>query len=296
MLQLNKKRTAMIDLSKINVSFYRNKTDTKSQEVMTLDRYFGEHPKLMDRVIAVRLLEDKKERDLLKVTLPGVTFSGTFRTREDPALIKHSGLVALDFDGLGDSLEDVKEYINNLPYILYCGLSVSARGLYALIRIGDPTHHREHYRSLEADFFEIGLKVDPTGINVSRYRIYSFDEHPYFNLNAEIYTRKLFPEKKVEPQYFQPSNINNTHLNRLCKMILQAPDGEKHRTLYKVARIAGGYVSSNTLNEDETIQALRNAISQREVRSLSDAYKTIKDGILSGLNSPIFENNKHLQI
>jgi hypothetical protein len=283
-------RNKQIDLNKIQVSFYTCLEDTTSKEVMTLNRYFGQHAKLDEVVCKIRAISDKKERDALKCTLPGITPSGIFRTRKDSEITKHSGLIALDFDNLSDSVDDVKDYISTLPYIFYCGLSASGRGLWALVPIGDPTQHRAHFKSLQSDFAEIGLTVDPTGINESRFRFYSYDDSAHFNLRPEIYTRTFKEPLKNKPQYNHSNTTidGNIHLNRLVNLILKAPDGLKHFTLYRVARTAGGYVSSNTLRANEAIDALEKAISQREVKSLSDAYKTIQDGFKLGLNSPIF--------
>jgi hypothetical protein len=50
-------------------------------------------------VKGIRSESDKTKRNVLKQSLPAICFSGTFTKRMDNALIKHSGLICLDFDG-----------------------------------------------------------------------------------------------------------------------------------------------------------------------------------------------------
>ncbi len=42
--------------------------------------------------------KEKQKRQELKKNLPSICFSGTFRERSAKKIIKHSGLVCLDFD------------------------------------------------------------------------------------------------------------------------------------------------------------------------------------------------------
>ena len=51
-----------------------------------------------DLVKKIRSEKNKDERKILKSKLPAVCFSGTFSRRSDNALIKHSGIICLDFD------------------------------------------------------------------------------------------------------------------------------------------------------------------------------------------------------
>ena len=47
----------------------------------------------------IRTTKDKNERNELKKKLPALCFSGVFNKRKDSALVEHSGLICLDFDG-----------------------------------------------------------------------------------------------------------------------------------------------------------------------------------------------------
>ncbi len=45
----------------------------------------------------LRMQPDPEKRKEIKKKLPAICFSGTFSKREDAGLIKHSGLIAIDF-------------------------------------------------------------------------------------------------------------------------------------------------------------------------------------------------------
>ena len=47
----------------------------------------------------IRTEKNKSARNELKKKLPSICFSGVFNKRMDSALVEHSGLICLDFDG-----------------------------------------------------------------------------------------------------------------------------------------------------------------------------------------------------
>ncbi len=274
-----------IDLSKIQVSWYFGHGDTTSNEPMKLSEFFAPQPKLDPFIDKIRATTDETKRKALKAQLPGITPSGLFNERKDSALKRYSGLVALDFDHLNDSVDDVKEYISQLPYIVYCGLSASGRGLWALVRVlPQPEHHAAIYEALIEDFAEIGRKVDSTGRNISRFRYYSYDTNAHWNLNAEYYTRKKEQPKAVIPAVSHHEYTSCSHaVNKLRKAIREAPDGQKHYVLLRTANAAGKYIRDGLLSYEEAAHWLQHEISQRSVRSLQDAFKTIDDGLKYGM-------------
>ena len=64
----------------------------------------------------IRSSEDIEEKRKLKMQLPSICFSGKFSKREDKSLIKHSGLIAIDFDHLDGRLIDLKEKLKRDKY------------------------------------------------------------------------------------------------------------------------------------------------------------------------------------
>jgi hypothetical protein len=89
-----------------------------------------------------------------------------------------------------DNVEDVdalKDLLGGLPFIYYAGLSCSGRGVFALVKIADPTKHREYFRALSEYFDGIGYEVDRSGSDVCRLRVASYDAEPIFNPDSEVW-------------------------------------------------------------------------------------------------------------
>jgi hypothetical protein len=119
-----------------------------------------------------------------KNKLPAVCFSGKFTgERKDDTLIKHSGLIVLDFDKLQD-LRATQEDIINHSFIYACWVSPSGNGLKALVKIANGDKHREHFAALQ-DIFKT---IDKSGANPSRVCYESYDENIYINETATTFT------------------------------------------------------------------------------------------------------------
>ncbi len=197
----------------ILVSCFRSATDTQPKDVSLL-RWLEGYAKLNPQVDAIRNETDKEKRSELKRQLPAITPSGTFSRRRADGLIKHSGFIGLDFDNIDPS--HVKTILADIVNVYYAGLSVSGRGIWALIPISDPNHHRRHFDALQADFESLGLEVDQACKDVSRLRFYSYDPDPIFNLDAVQYA-KLAPRTQYKP--IQPRTESGEPLERLIQKI-----------------------------------------------------------------------------
>ena len=103
-----------------------------------------------------------------KKQLPIVLWSGRFKERKDESLQKHSGIIVLDFDHVGD-VEEAKSRLAFDEHVMACWTSPSGDGIKAIVEISNPERHRDHFRSL-CDYFsrKHGLEADPSGINESR--------------------------------------------------------------------------------------------------------------------------------
>ena len=94
----------------------------------------------------IRTLTDKDALNAAKLKLPCVIFTGTFTditTHEN--LTTTSGVVVMDIDELpkDSTLEEVKQRICALPYVIFCFLSPTSRG------------------------FKVGVRVDPGAVPVT---------------------------------------------------------------------------------------------------------------------------------
>lgn len=154
-----------------------------------------------DIIARIRMTENKDDRSRLKLRkLPCATVSATFtsRSREVPLeerLEHYNSLRVLDFDGLAD-VEDAKKRLTGLPYIFYAGLSVSGKGLFAIIPIDtdDYRMHKVFFEALQEELLKQGLVVDKACSDVTRLRVLSYDPAPYVNEECQVF---VLPENEV---------------------------------------------------------------------------------------------------
>lgn len=187
-----------INIFNKKVSVFLSVKDKMPTATRTLVQVLNNH-KIKDRVLEVRNCENEEERKILKSNLPGFIPSGTTpKGRSDDNLI-HNGVISIDIDykdneyiGNFDNMTDI---ISKSPFISFCGRSVSGKGFFILIPISNPDKHREHFKALQKDFKEIGITIDKSGINPSRFRYFSYDNEAYYNFNSDVYD-KIFEEKK----------------------------------------------------------------------------------------------------
>ena len=140
------------------------------------------------RVEALRALPYGSEAfQLAKRSMPCYTPSGVFEVRNSEGLICHSGVLCVEWDKV-ENVDALKDLLGGLPFIFYAGLSCSGRGVFALIKIADPTKHREYFRALSEYFGGIGYRVDESGKDVCRLRVASYDAEPIFNAKSEVWS------------------------------------------------------------------------------------------------------------
>lgn len=113
-----------------------------------------------------------------------VTFSGIFSMRSENNLIRHSGLIVLDFDHVHD-LSGMKELLLNDPFfdteLLF--ISPSGDGLKWIVSI-DLTlaKHQNYFRAI-ANYLQTTykLEVDQSGKDISRACFLPYDPNAYIN-------------------------------------------------------------------------------------------------------------------
>lgn len=137
------------------------------------------------------------ERSVLKASLPSICFSGTFRHRSKQGLIKHSGLICLDFDNFPNEEEMSAwrdTFIGDL-YTFCLFVSPSGNGFKLIVKIpANESDHKAHYESL-GKYYNCQY-FDWKTSDVSRACFESYDPYIYINPNSEIYVDKV--EKEYE--------------------------------------------------------------------------------------------------
>lgn len=137
-----------------------------------------------DQVIPVANEPDKAKRNELKKRVPYFTPSGEFEKREASGLVKHSGLIAMDFDSL-ENIKSVEIALKNDPYSFAVFRSISHKGLCVLVKI-DPSRHLDSFKALELYYWKLlNVTVDQSCKDVSRARFVSFDPDLYVNQKSK---------------------------------------------------------------------------------------------------------------
>jgi hypothetical protein len=124
----------------------------------------------------------------------------------------HTGYISFDIDNLGKAILMVFEKIKLIPFVFYCGRSVSGNGLWGLMKISNPEMHKEHFDAMEAAFMAIGIVIDPAPRNVASLRFICYDPEAYINENALTFTKILEPvirPKKELKKYTGPKSETN---------------------------------------------------------------------------------------
>ena len=270
----------VLDTNPVEVNLYELLTDTNHPAMVLVD--------------AIRATQDKSLIAKLKKGLPAFTASGTFKGRTISGLKVHSGLICIDIDFKGNdhitNFMDLKTQISHLKEVVYCGLSVSGKGFWVLIRIAYPEQHDRHFKALEGEFKKWGITIDPACKDVSRLRFYSYDDQAYFNHSATVFTGIYTTDKPK--QSTQKAQFSNTTLKDpmkvAVKLVSSAIGGNVWYMLRKAAFLLGGYVVTGMLTEAEACELLKNAVMARQdIADLPHALKTIQDALKAGQARPI---------
>ena len=177
-----------------------------------------------------------------KKMLPGATLSGLFATYEDDSLThpgqrvmvsrreshlqKHTGWLAIDID-LQDNqqltnFENIRMVARFRPEIGLLMRSCSGTGLFGLVRLAYPEHHKEQFKAILKEYAALGIVLDKQCGNIGRVRFASWDDadHIYINNNVQPYQGLQMDEPQVIPQarpmYLQrssqsPSNASSAY-------------------------------------------------------------------------------------
>jgi hypothetical protein len=142
-----------------------------------------------DQVEAIRAAADKGEQNKLKAALPSICWSGRFPQRNDASILEHSGLICLDFDGLGTDAQRLRDKLIADPHTWALFTSPGGDGLKVLVRIPpDPQDHRAYFDALAEHYDEPSF--DSTSGNVSRVCYTSYDPDLYHNPEATLWVTK----------------------------------------------------------------------------------------------------------
>ena len=176
------------------VSMVRTVRDTTTRQVclseILNDIRTGRWQHEVDQVRTAFALQGKDAANQLKGQLPAFTPSGTFSQRRNDALIDHSGLLVLDFDGLGAHLDEVRKLVQACPHTLACFVSPKGDGLKVVAQIQpDAKLHSSSWTAVADHYAALcGVAPDPARKDVAGLCFVSFDPDLYLNEEAMMLT------------------------------------------------------------------------------------------------------------
>lgn len=145
-----------------------------------------------DKVLEYRRLRDLSGKRLKKLNLPAYTPSGIFSIRNARSLLIPSNVICVDIDGKDNptisNTDQIKRIIGNLPFIWYCGDSVSGNGVFCLIKYENYRLHKLYFKALDQEFRQLGIAIDNHCSDISRLRFVSYDPDPIINSDAVVFT------------------------------------------------------------------------------------------------------------
>lgn len=176
-------------------------------------------------VETLRSQTNESVKKVMKQNLDYVTWSGTFTKRNNEAIIKHSGIICIDFDHV-ENIDDVRNTLINDQYTLALFTSPGGNGFKTLVSINSK-YHLDSYLQLEQYYAEsYNLVIDKACKDVSRACFLSYDPDVFINKNAiefSIVGKPVEDEVKAVPQYTaeKPAKLNDKELARIEYIIKQ---------------------------------------------------------------------------
>lgn len=229
-----------------------------------------------------------------------VTFSGTFTKRANKSLIKHSAIICIDVDHVGEigAIIDLKQQIRSVlePALIF--VSPSGDGLKVVLHIDISQDTHEKYFLAFQNFFksELYTDIDSSCRDVSRATFLCHDPDCFYTETPTIVGKEFITKytsiarpaiKESIPTAPKAAADFLSVLHIPLQMIKDSYDGNKHYRLLKASRLTGGYIAAGLIDESEAIRLLEEAIQKKEIVSFPSAQQTILDGIANGKLEPL---------
>ena len=232
----------------------------------------------MDIVSKIREEKDKTIRNEIKKKLPCVLFSGEFTSRSDNALVRHSGLICLDFDNFEDSqsLSDYREFLSKDIYTYAVFTSPSGDGLKLIVKIPSVIEdHRAHFIALKQ--YYNSKYFDSSCINESRICYMSSDKDIFINDNSVLFVDKAKPKEIVKKEFKVEVQDNQKVISGLMKWWSERYgmiEGERNRNTYILAMAFNEFGISEMEAKSFMMQFAHHGFDEEEIRScVESAYR-----------------------
>lgn len=280
----------------MNVTIFQNIKDTSTpfhRDVMSILMRVKDGMS-KDLVKKIRSEKNKADRNELKKQLPAICFSGTFNKRNDSALIEHSGLICLDFDGYEKQktlLED-KETLSKNKFVFSVFVSPSGNGLKVLVKIpADEENHQNYFNSLEKYFNS--PYFDKTSKNISRVCYESYDPLICVNHNSSVWDKIEEPEYTEVNRSIDTPTITITDENKIVDILVKwwtkkypMSEGQRNHNAYILAmalndfgvnKSLASYVLNQYATTDFTLSEIQTTIDSAYSNKQNFGTKAYQD-------------------
>jgi len=224
---------------------------------------------------------DKDSRNKIKKMLPAICFSGTFSKRLDSAILEHSGIMCLDFDGFRDEQhlysKRMELIADEFTYSLFT--SPSGDGMKVLVRVPkDAKNHKKYFKALEkyyaCDEFDTSCK------NISRVCYESYDPDIFINELSSVWEEM---EKDVEIKTKSKAMIKISDSNEIIRRLslwwnksYGMIQGQRNNNLFILASALNDF----GVSKDEALSTLHSYDSSGDMSSeipviVNSAYKNV---------------------
>lgn len=204
----------------------------------------------------IRSAGSKEQRNVLKKGLPSILFSGKFSRRSDNAIMEHSGIICIDFDGFKDneSLQVKRDQLCGDKFSYAVFTSPSGDGIKVLVRIPkDETNHKNYFLALEK--YYNCEEFDKSCKNVSRVCYESYDPDIYVNELSEVWTEMIRVSNIVKSSPTIIINDSNEIVRRLSLWWNKSygmVKGQRNNNLFIFASALNQY----GINKDDALNVL----------------------------------------
>lgn len=241
----------------------------------------------------IRKLEDKDKKNILKATLPGVCFNGSFKHRKETGLEQHSGLMIVDYDDIPiEEVENYKNELKNKDYFFAIWISPSGNGIKALVKIPpEKNNHKQYFQSFKKHTDDKYL--DNSGSDVSRFCFESYDPEIYINEDSIIWNKLEEPEVEDIGHSSDEVSIPLTSSNQIVDHLLKwwqkkygATKGERNVNVYKLAIAFNDFGISKHDAEYQCMKFQSNGFQENEIKNIvKSAYSNT-----ANFNTKCFED------
>jgi len=250
--------------------------------------------KYKKQIAQIRGAEDKETKNYLKSRLPYVTFAGTFTSRSNANLRKHSGLACLDFDNVQD-VDNLKENINNDKHTFASFISPSGEGLKVLIKIplvDNNDDYQDYYVEL-TKYYNQYHELDSSTKDIARACYLSHDEDLFINTESELFTQKFYRPLPIETKII---NIPITDVNEVAERLekwftKRWTSTNRNTNLHAYARQMNAFGVDKSICEQYLFRYAQNDFKEQEIQKLIDsAYRYTAE-----FNTRFFEDTKKVK-